>query len=60
VEHGSDYYTVGYVPAADKLDGNYHRIQVKLDGPALSWLTGMGTMRTRPAKNPGATPALRA
>lgn len=32
VEHGSDYYTVGYVPAADKLDGNYHRIQVKLDG----------------------------
>jgi VWFA-related protein len=32
VEHGSDYYTVGYVPAANKLDGHFHKIQVKMDG----------------------------
>jgi VWFA-related protein len=32
VENGSDYYTVGYVPAADKLNGEFHKIQVKLDG----------------------------
>ena len=32
VEHGSDYYTVGYVPDADKLDGHFHKIQVKVDG----------------------------
>jgi len=32
VEHGSDYYTVGYVPAADKLDGRFHKLQVKVDG----------------------------
>jgi VWFA-related protein len=32
VEHGSDYYTVGYVPGADKLDGKFHKIQVKVEG----------------------------
>ena len=36
VEHGSDYYTIGYVPAANKLDGHFHKIRVKLEGASFN------------------------
>jgi VWFA-related protein len=31
VENGSSYYTVGYIPAARQLDGQFHKIQINLD-----------------------------
>jgi hypothetical protein len=31
VENGSSYYTIGYVPAAKKLDGQFHKLQLSLD-----------------------------
>jgi VWFA-related protein len=31
VENGSSYYTVGYVPATDKLDGQFHKILLRLE-----------------------------
>ena len=31
VENGSSYYTVGYVPGAKDFDGQYHKLQVRLD-----------------------------
>ena len=33
VENGASYYTIGYVPAAKKLDGQYHKIQLRVDHP---------------------------
>ncbi|MGD0730841.1 MAG: VWA domain-containing protein [Terracidiphilus sp.] len=33
VENGASYYAVGYVPAAKKLDGQYHKIQLRVDYP---------------------------
>lgn len=32
VENGSNYYTVGYIPANLKLDGQFHKLQVRVDG----------------------------
>jgi VWFA-related protein len=32
VENGSSYYTLAYIPAAKKLDSQYHKIEVRLDG----------------------------
>jgi VWFA-related protein len=32
VEDGSNYYTIAYVPSAVKLDGQFHKLQVKLEG----------------------------
>jgi hypothetical protein len=32
VENGSSYYTIAYVPRAMKLDGQFHKLQVKLEG----------------------------
>jgi VWFA-related protein len=36
VENGSSYYTVGYVPAAKKLNTQFHKIQFRLDERAGS------------------------
>jgi VWFA-related protein len=32
VENGSSYYTIGYVPAVKQLDGQFRKLQVKVDG----------------------------
>jgi VWFA-related protein len=31
VDNGASYYTISYVPAAEKLDGQFHKIQVRLN-----------------------------
>jgi len=32
VANGSSYYTIGYVPVAKMLDGNFHKLKVRVDG----------------------------
>ena len=33
IENGADYYSLSYVPPSEKLDGAYHKIEVKVDRP---------------------------
>jgi VWFA-related protein len=32
VEHGSNYYTIAYTLPSERLDGKYHKIEVRVDG----------------------------
>jgi VWFA-related protein len=36
VENGSSYYTIGYVPAAGPLDGQFRKIEVRLENSSLN------------------------
>jgi VWFA-related protein len=36
VDNGSSYYTIGYIPTAKNLDGQFRKLQLKLDKPANS------------------------
>ncbi|MGD0737440.1 MAG: VWA domain-containing protein [Terracidiphilus sp.] len=51
VEHGSDYYTVGYVPGADKLDGKFHKLQVKVEGVSYKLAYRRGYFADTPGKS---------
>jgi VWFA-related protein len=57
VENGSSYYTVGYVPSADKLNGQFHKIQLKLDAGGYKLAYRRGYYADAPGKssvhNPG-------
>jgi hypothetical protein len=52
VEHGSDYYTVGFVPSSASLDGKFHRLQVKLDGVSYKLAYRRGYFADDPGKSP--------
>jgi VWFA-related protein len=58
VEDGESYYSLGYVPVSDKLDGRFRKIQVRIDGGkyALAYREGyFADPAAKPsAKNPGA------
>jgi VWFA-related protein len=57
IENGSSYYTVGYVPSADKLNGQFHKIQLKLDAGGYKLAYRRGYYADAPGKasahNPG-------
>jgi VWFA-related protein len=59
VENGSSYYTIGYVPAADKLDGQFHKIQLRLDSGGYQLAYRRGYYADPPGKpsahSPGKT-----
>ena len=42
IENGASYYTIGYVPDPKRLDGRFHKIDVKVDfdGPKLAYRRG--------------------
>lgn len=55
VEDGANYYSIGYVPAQQKLDGKFHSILVKLDGrhDVLSYRNGyLADTRATAGKSP--------
>jgi VWFA-related protein len=64
IENGSSYYTVGYVPAAKQLDGQFRKIQIRVDSRdcKLSYRHGYyADPLGRPsAHNPGETSLIRA
>jgi VWFA-related protein len=54
VHNGSSYYTIAYAPPKEHLDGEYHKIQVRVDGERgfeLAYRRGYY------AEKPGAAPA---
>jgi VWFA-related protein len=59
VENGSSYYTIGYVPAAHPLDGQFRKIQINLDNRDLKLAYRHGYYADPPDKpsahNPGQT-----
>jgi VWFA-related protein len=36
IENGSSYYTIGYVPGAGQLEGQFRKIQINVDNPGLN------------------------
>jgi VWFA-related protein len=64
VENGSSYYTIGYVPAASKLDGAYRKIQIRVDDTdyKLAYRRGYYADATdKPSEhNPGNTSLIKA
>jgi VWFA-related protein len=59
VENGSSYYTIGYVPAAHPLDGQFRKIRINLDNRDLKLAYRHGYYADPPDKpsahNPGQT-----
>ena len=51
VENGSSYYTIAYTPAAKKLDGSYHKIQVRLEGSGYQLSYRRGYYADAPGKS---------
>ena len=62
VENGASYYTVGFAPGGKKLDGQFRRIQVRLDGGGytLSYRRGYYADATNKpsSRNPGTVSAI--
>ena len=55
VERGASYYTISYVPSAAKLNGEYRKIQVRVDGHDLKLAFRHGYYADGPGKRaPGA------
>jgi len=55
VESGASYYTISYVPSAAKLNGEYRKIQVRVDGHDLKLAFRHGYYADGPGKRaPGA------
>jgi VWFA-related protein len=52
IDHGSNFYTVSYVPPDPKFDGHYHTIDVKVDRPDLAVVFRKGYYSDDPAKYP--------
>lgn len=50
IDNGSSYYTIGYVPAADKLDGHFHKIQVRIDNSGYKLAYRRGYYADAPGK----------
>ena len=59
VESGSSYYTIGFVPVANKLNGQFHKLQVRIDNGAYNLAYRRGYYAEAPGKstanNPGKT-----
>jgi VWFA-related protein len=51
VENGESYYTLAYTPAAKKLDGAYHKVQVRLDGASYRLAYRRGYYADAPGKS---------
>jgi VWFA-related protein len=51
IDNGSSYYTIGYVPVADKLDGRFHKIQVRLDNGGYKLAYRQGYYADDPGKS---------
>ena len=51
VENGESYYTLAYTPAAKKLDGQFHKIEVKLDAPGSQLSFRRGYYADAPGKS---------
>ena len=56
IENGSNYYTVGYVPAANGWDGKFRRIEVRVDGGRYDLAYRRGYYAVDPLKRGPATP----
>ena len=50
VENGSSYYSVGYVPSTEKLDGQFHKIQLRVDGSGYKLAYRRGYYADPPGK----------
>jgi VWFA-related protein len=50
VESGSSYYTLGFVPAKNELDGEFHRFKVHLDGASFKLAYRSGYFADPPDK----------
>ena len=50
VENGSSYYTIGYVPAAGKLDGKFRNIKLRLDNAGYELAYRRGYYAASPAQ----------
>jgi VWFA-related protein len=57
VASGSSYYTLGYVPVANKLNGQFHKLQVRIDNGGYTLAYRRGYYAEAPgmstANNPG-------
>jgi VWFA-related protein len=64
IENGSSYYTIGYVPAAKQLDGQFRKVQIRVDSRDCKLSYRHGYYADPPdqpsAHNPGATSLIRA
>ncbi|MFY9745101.1 MAG: VWA domain-containing protein [Acidobacteriaceae bacterium] len=56
IENGSNYYTVGYVPAANGWDGKFRRIEMRVDGGKYELEYRRGYYAEDPLKPGPATP----
>jgi VWFA-related protein len=56
VENGSSYYTIGYVPAAHPLDGQFRKIQVNLENSDFNLAYRHGYYADPPDKSSEHTP----
>jgi VWFA-related protein len=58
-DNGASYYSISYVPAAEKLNGQFHKIQVRLNKSSYKLAYRSGFYANSPDKpsayNPGAT-----
>jgi len=58
VDNGASYYTISYVPAAEKLDGQFHKIQVRMNKSSYKLAYRSGYYANSPDKlsahSPGA------
>lgn len=57
VQNGSSYYTIGFVPSATSLDGQFHKIQVRLDEQGYKLEYRRGYYADLPDKPSQHTPA---
>jgi VWFA-related protein len=57
VENGSSYYTIGYVPAAKEFNGQYRRIQVRMDSGGYQLAYRQGYYADSPEKRSSNLPA---
>ncbi len=42
IENGASYYSIAYVPPSDKLDGKYHKIEVKINRKGVNLVCRKG------------------
>jgi hypothetical protein len=57
IENGSSYYTIGYVPAAHPLDGQFRKIQINLESSDFKLAIAMAITPTLPTSPPSTLPA---
>ena len=56
IENGSSYYTIGYVPGAGQLEGQFRKIQINVDNPGLNLAYRHGYYADPPDKPSAHTP----